>query len=120
MNRGIIDCLRKRYIADLKQQKAIYFFSFVATMLVKQDSLDMVLTSRFQVPQVLGDSKALVGALGPKGPKVIKGRMGPVLLEWNMSAGERPSVLAVLNWFMKVRIAYYVSEYYYIVNPSKC
>ena len=52
-------------------------------MLVKQDSLDMVLTSRFQVPQVLGDSKALVGALGargPKGPKVIKGRMGLVLL----------------------------------------
>ena len=53
-------------------------------MLVKQDSLDMVLTSRFQVPQVLGDSKALVGALGargPKGPKVIKGRMGLELLE---------------------------------------
>lgn len=53
-------------------------------MLVKQDSLDMVLTSRFQVPQVLGDSKVLVGALGargPKGPKVIKGGMGLVLLE---------------------------------------
>lgn len=50
----------------------------------QRDSLDMVLTSRFQVPQVLGDSKALVGALGargPKGPKVIKGRMGLVLLE---------------------------------------
>lgn len=90
-------------------------------MLVKQDSLDMELTSRFQVPQVLGDSKVLVGALGargPKGPKVIKGRMGLVLLEWNMSAGERPSVLAVLNWFMKVRIAYYVSEYYYPRNVN--
>lgn len=50
----------------------------------QRDSLDMVLTSRFQVPQVLGDSKALVGALGargPKGPKVIKGRMGLELLE---------------------------------------
>lgn len=38
----------------------------------------MVLTSRFQVPQVLGDSKVLVGhqRQGPQGPKGNKGQDG--------------------------------------------
>lgn len=62
----------------------------------------------------------VLGVRGFKGLKVIKGRMGLVLLEWNMFVGERLSVLVVFNWFMKVRIVYYVLEYYYIVNFLKC